>query len=372
MSEAFNPGLLVSECAVLRRERLLPIEGEVLVRQGQSVGAADVVAQAVLRGGLVPVNVAASLGVGPEEVPGALVKPSGETVEEGELLACTKGLLGLFRTECRAPAAGRIVSVSAATGQVMLEGPPTEVRLAAYVAGTIEAVRPGRGAIVATTGTFIQGIFGIGGETHGPLMLAVSSPVEVLSDREIGPAARGKVVVGGALVTLGALRRAVQVGAAAVVTGGIHGQDLRAFMDEDMGAAVTGAETLGLTLVVTEGFGEIAMARRIFRLLGEKEGFEASVNGATQIRAGVVRPEIVIPAPAGERAIAPADAGPGGIAIGSTVRVIRTPHFGALGRVVALPPEPQVIETGSRVRVLVVALESGLSVVVPRSNVEVF
>ena len=58
--------------------------------------------------------------------------------------------------------------------------------------------------------------------------------------------------------------------------------------------AITGSERIGLTVVITEGFGEIAMSERTFRILQQREGRQASVN-ATQIRAGVMRPEIVIP-----------------------------------------------------------------------------
>lgn len=371
MSHAYNPGLLVSEWQPLRRARLLPIDGEVLVQPGQRLAPDDIVAETVMRGSVVPVNVAGSLGINPDEVPAALLKPIGAPVSEGEVLAATKGVFGLFRAECRSPAAGTVLSVSPATGQVMIEGPATTVRVSAFVAGTVAEVRPCRGAVIATGAAYIQGIFGVGGERHGPVVLAVSSPVETLTEREIAPTFQGRVVIGGALVTLGALRAAVQAGVAAVISGGIHAHDLRDFMGEEMGAAVTGSENLGLTLILTEGFGEIAMARRTFRLLGEREGFTASVTGATQIRAGAVRPEIIIPA-AGGGAGGAAAAVDAGIAVGSVVRIIREPHFGALGVVTALPAEPQRVESGARVRVLVVELESGVRYTLPRSNVEVF
>src|SRR4029077_15819091 len=106
---------------------------------------------------------------------------------------------------------------------------------------------------------------------------------------------RGAVVVGGGRVTAEALERARQVGVSAIVTGGIDDQDLRDFLGYDLGVATTGSETVGLTLIITEGFGEIAMARRTFELLASRAGCDAAVNGATQIRAGVLRPEIVIP-----------------------------------------------------------------------------
>lgn len=135
--------------------------------------------------------------------------------------------------------------------------------------------------------------------------------------------------------------------------------------------AITGSETVGVTLVVTEGFGEIAMAERTFQLLGELAGREASVNGTTQIRAGVMRPEIVIPRGGDEVTNgADPDRVAGLLDVGTSVRVIRDPYFGVLGTVASLPPEPQVLGSESRARVLNVETTAGETVVVPRANVE--
>ena len=69
----------------------------------------------------------------------------------------------------------------------------------------------------------------------------------------------------------------------------------RNFFGYDLGVAITGSEEIGITLVITEGFGKIPMAQRTFELLKSRTGAKTSINGATQIRAGVVRPEIIIP-----------------------------------------------------------------------------
>src|SRR5690606_23557640 len=124
-------------------------------------------------------------------------------------------------------------------------------------------------------------------------------------------------------------------------------------------------------LVVTEGFGEIAMAERTYQLLAEHEGHFAAVNGTTQIRAGVMRPEIVIPLgpPGRDEPVEKAAAG-GALELGTPVRIIRDPHFGLLGSVAALPSEPAVLPSGSKARVLDVKLDSGQTVTVPRANVE--
>jgi len=116
--------------------------------------------------------------------------------------------------------------------------------------------------------------------------------------------------------------------------GGFDDEDLREFLGYDLGVAITGSEERGITLIVTEGFGQINMAERTFNLLKSKEGQSASINGATQIRAGVIRPEAVIPMPGDVKSYFRKEEVENiGIQVGSPVRVIRQPYFGRLGKV---------------------------------------
>lgn len=371
MSTAYAPGLKVARRVTHRVRRLLPIRGEVLVAQGQQVAARNVVAQTLMPGDIVPLNLANLLSVSAGDLPQYMLKREGDRIEVGELLARTNGIFGFFKNECAANVAGTIETISNVSGQVMIRGEPHAVQVLAFLAGTVREVFPESGVLIESEAMLIQGIFGIGGEAFGPIRMACSSPGQELSKDLILPEMRGAILVGGARVTAEAIARAVEVGVAAIVTGGIDDQDLRDFLGYDLGVAITGSEQAGLTLVITEGFGDIAMAERTYALLAERAGCEAAVNGATQIRAGVIRPEVVVPwldTPA-EQAAPAATAG-GRLQPGAPVRIIRDPHFGMLGSVQALPSEPQVLESGSKARVLEVKLTGGEVVVVPRANVE--
>ena len=113
------------------------------------------------------------------------------------------------------------------------------------------------------------------------------------------------------------------------------------------------------------------MAQRSFNLLASREGADASVNGATQIRAGVMRPEILIPLGEKEKAASPLKQDYSSeLKLGRPVRIIRDPYFGLIGEVASLPPEPRALDSGSKARVLEVKFDSGESVVIPRANVE--
>jgi len=197
------------------------------------------------------------------------------------------------------------------------------------------------------------------------------SPDAVLEAGALLPAHRGKVVVGGAYVSHATLMRARELGVAAVVVGGFDDRDQRQLLGRDLGVAITGSEDLGFTLVLTEGFGHIRMAERTWKLLGANAGRLASVSGATQIRAGVMRPEILIPRDTDAAAGAHDGAQVAGLDIGSLLRVIRQPYFGRIGRVLELPPELQNLDSEAAVRVMVVEFaDDGSRAVVPRANVE--
>jgi hypothetical protein len=370
-THAYTPGLRVTEYAVLRKERRLPLPGQVHVTVGQEVKAEDVVASAALPGEVVSVNVANKLGCLPSEVPGKVKFQAGDEVHKGDVLAESVGLFGLFRSSCPVPIEGSIETVSGVTGQVLLRGRPVPLELAAYVDGTVVEVLGDEGCVVETAGALVQGIFGLGGEVFGVLKAVTADPSQPLTADQITPECQGKIVIGGSLITAEAMAAAREAGVHGLVAGGIDAEDVDAVLGAPLGVAITGHEKIGITLVVTEGFGRMTMAERTFRLLREREGQRASMNGATQIRAGVIRPEVVVPvkeAPApGGAAVPEAELG---LHVGSSVRVIREPYFGALVTVVALPEELQPIETEAKVRVLVAELPNGERVALPRANVE--
>ena len=371
MAKAYTPGLKVSARTNFRARRLLPGQGDVLVKLGDRVRARDILARTFIDGDVVPVAVASLLSVQAADLPDLLLVKIGDEVAAGQIIARSKGIFGFGKKEVASPSAGTVESVSATTGQMMLRGAQLAVETKAYIDGTVVEILPGEGAVVETDAVFVQGIFGIGGETIGAIRMASATPNAILDAAQIKPDMKGCVVVGGARITAVAVKAAQAAGVAAIVSGGIDDSDLKAILGYDLGVAITGTEKIGLTIVVTEGFGDIAMAERTFALLKSFEGREASVNGATQIRAGVMRPEIIIARTAADpEPTHGARTEAGALEIGTQVRLIRDPHFGVLASVTALPNEPAVLESGSKARVLEVAFSDGRRVTVPRANVE--
>ncbi len=374
MGSAFNPGLLVTSQTVVQKVRRLPLKGEVVVSKGQSVMPETIVARAWLPGDLVTIALNDALGLEPSEVSAALRVQEKDTVTKGQLLGEVKALFGLLTSKCSAPVDGAVEFISAVTGHLGLRRPPHPVEVNAYLQGIVVDLVEGEAVTVETQGALVQGIFGVGGERSGVLKCLVLSPEEELTS-EVDGDVRGAILVGGSLVSERFLKSAGERGAVGVIVGGILDRDLASFVGREIGVAVTGHEQVPLTVVVTEGFGKMAMAPRTFELLKSLEGKTASVNGTTQIRAGALRPEVIVPnvSPAGTQG-APSSknqAPSWKLEIGTKIRLIRTPYFGRSAVITELPEEPQRIATGSLSRVMVARLEDGQTVTIPRANVEI-
>ncbi|MFQ5862317.1 MAG: hypothetical protein ACE5IC_04250 [Candidatus Brocadiales bacterium] len=375
MAHAYTPGLRVAERITVRKNRVLPLPGKTLVKVGDKVEAETVVARTEMPGKVFSVNVAGRLSIPPGDVVKYMLKKEGDAVEKEEIIAESKSFISWLKATCFSPIKGTIESISGITGQVLLREPPQPLEVRAYIDGKVVDVVEGEEVVVESIATFIQGIFGIGGETMGPLEMVVKSADEILTPNSLKEDHRGRILVGGSLVRRDALERAVKVGVKGIVVGGIFDEDLKELLGYDLGVAITGSENIGLTLVVTEGFSRINMAQKTFEILKNNAGAKASINGATQIRAGVLRPEIIIPlgGEAGEEGISEPEEAEveGGMKVGNMVRIIREPYFGKIGKVEGLPVQPQAIETETKVRVVEIRFPDDSTVVIPRANVEV-
>lgn len=228
------------------------------------------------------------------------------------------------------------------------------------------AIEPTRSVTIETTATFAQGIFGVGGERLGRLnVLSIPSNTK-LDSSHIPADCSGAVLVGGHSPTIDAIHVAVARGAVGLVTGSIDDPTLREYIGYDLGIALTGDEEIPMTLIITEGFGEIPMSERITSTLTPVQGSRVSINGATQVRAGAQRPEILVWNTASN--VAARDGGAQGLEVGARMRLIRVPFFGLRGVVEELPHELMQLETGAMARVLKARLEDGRTVIVPRAN----
>ena len=370
MAHAYTPGLKVLHHAKVEKNRRLPIKGKITKQVGDLLKPGDVVATTDLPGNVQMLKVANVLNIGPADVPDVMLVKEGDKVEKGQMIAETEGLFGFFKSDVKSPIDGTVESISDVTGQVVMREAPIPVEVDAYMSGTVKEIIPDEGVIVETDAAFIQGIFGIGGESRGTMKILVDNREQELTIDLLNESHKGKIVVGGSFVNLETYKKALSLQIAGIVVGGFNYYDLEEILGYTLGVAITGSEDLVTSLIVTEGFGNIRMGSRTFDLLNKENGKFVSINGATQIRAGVIRPEIVIPLQKSEipeTSVYQSD--DRGISKGSLVRIIRAPYFGKMGEVVSLPPELQQMESETMVRVAEVKIDSGI-LNIPRANLE--
>jgi len=366
---SYTPGLIVEQSTEIQKLRELPIPGRALVKVGDRVTADQTVLVTQLPGELVIVRVAEKLGCTVEQALKSLRVKEGQIVRHKDLLCELRTLFGLLNEQVTSPAEGTIEYILPSTAHIGIRLAPKALEVKSYIAGTISSVEEGKRLTVTTTGTLVQGIFGVGGERLGTLLpLGVSPETTVTRDDLTKLQLKGKVLAGGSSVSVDALRFAAEQGATGIITGSITSAALREILGRDLGVSMTGDEDLPYSLIITEGFGQLPMSKRTLDVLRSVEGKLASINGATQVRAGAMRPELIVSdhhATSLHQSAPTAD-----LKVGSDVRCIRAPYFGQRATITALPVEPREVDSGATVRVAELRLSDGTIHAVPRANIE--
>lgn len=369
MAHSYTPGLKVLKSTKVVKERRLPIKGQVKKEVGDTLTPDQIVATTDLPGNVQILKIASQLNISPSDIFDTLKVKIGDKVLKGDLIAQTNGLFGLFKSELFAQIDGTVESISDVTGQLIVRENPIPVQIDAYISGSVQDIIKDEGVVVQTQAAFIQGIFGIGGESRGDIKVLVKNRNSELTEEMLNESLAGKIIVGGGFVSLNTFKRAMELKISGIVVGGFNYYDLESILGYTLGVAITGSENIATSLIVTEGYGEIPMSPQTFNLLKKHNNNFASINGATQIRAGVIRPEIVIPNNSETSANEISNVLIKGIQINSLVRVIREPYFGLMGKVIDLPAKLQKMDSETMVRVAIIDV-NGDKITVPRSNLE--
>lgn len=348
----YPPETRVSPLTTIRRERILPLAGKVLVHENQRVEPWDVVAQAAVPGGYRIVEIAKALKVKEGAFRQYLLKREGEELSAGEPIAVRRGL---FRRAVRSPVAGFLAAVGA--GRVLIEADTTVVELRAGMRGRVASVRRGRGVTIETVGAIAQGVWGNGQEGHGVLKALSDSCHTLLTREDIGVGSQGAVILAGQGMTFEALEFAEEVQVRGIIVGSLESGLWRA------------ARAASFPIVVTEGWGTIPMSPVIFDVLVSNDGREVSLTGRVQTGWDPQRPEIIIPLVANEP---PAEEATFDLPLkeGATVRILREPYAGTTGTVVAFPALPKKLAVGVALQGAEVELTPDERVFVPFANLE--
>ena len=346
----------IAPVATIRRQRLLPVAGDVVVEPGDAVEPTDVVARCQLPGALQVVDVSRALGVPRGEAGKWMRKRVGDAVQVDDLLAVRQGPFGRVKSRCHAPVAGRVAAVH--DGLALLEAAPANFTLRAYIRGWVDSVAPGRGAVISAVGTLVQGAWGSGGIALGVLRVLVDDPYTALLDRHLDDRCQSAFVVTGQVVHEDVLHQAAKLGIAGLIAGSASA-DLHPKL-----------QMQPFPVLITEGFGPLPLSRLALSLLQWNDGREAMICSESQTVQGAKRPELMIAIEQQDPPL-PDEDDPVALKVGMEVRGLRAPHLGAMGIVAGLPAQPGLVESGAWLPVAEVKLSAtGETESIPLANLE--
>ena len=229
------------------------------------------------------IDVAGQLGVRPRSIRGYLRYGVGDFLCSGQAIArdVKKGIF------VRTPTTGVMRRIDPGSGTVTVRYDIRPVPLRSLVRGRVTRVRRSHGVTIRATGIMLTARVGFGPDACGRL-----AP---LSRRESPTGeARGMVLFSDSPVGLDDLERCSALGVSGLIVPSVRSTALEGFLGSWPTPASTGQETMPFSLLITEGFGSIGMGAECSALLEGSAGRLTTLFPATQIRAGVIRPRVLI------------------------------------------------------------------------------
>lgn len=327
-------------------------KGRATVKVGQSVTDTEIIAHCEISAGQRLIKIAHELGVRGKEVHKYLTRKVGDRIYEGEIIARKKGMLGIGKKEIKTPVDGVINEIDE-RGDVILKFLPRPVRLLAGASGKIKEITDDKISI-STIGASVHGFVSLGKNREG-LISVIGGPKEFIIPSKISADAKGKILVGGALLEKSALEKAVTIGVEGLVVGGMN------FRDFDI---LGGGQDIGISIIVTEGFGSAPMGDDIWNFFNKNEGRLGFILGNEN---QIAIPDLSENAQVRERL---KGANWRELKVNDKVRYLRKESSDLSGVVKELPGI-QIINSGILTEVARVSLVSGQDMLLPSCNLEI-
>jgi len=232
-------------------EKILP-NGAVVVREKEEHS-----------GQLCSVKAANELNVEPKFIKPYLKCEVGQEVEKGQWLAAIPGAIP---KACKSPIRGKVKDINLEYGIVIIESLLEQLELNAWLPGKVDNATD-KGCEIVNHGSIITGIWGSGGEVFGRL---------AFDDIQADDIAVMDHVKSGDLASL------MDKNITGLIAGGLN---LKDYYDQKP----------EFTIVMIEGFGKSKLSQRVRDLLIAHKGKLAVIDGTTQLRVGVKRPQVILP-----------------------------------------------------------------------------
>ncbi len=352
----------------------VPTGGEILVRQNEEIKASDVIGRFRQTAGFRSINAPQELGVSPKDVTKYLMREVGKTIYKGELLAEKKELLG--KKEIKAPTDAVINSVDPTSGIIMLRLLPKEVPVMSGVNGIVDFIDAQTGNIyIKTLVTQINGALG-SGKQQGGLLKIIGNQRSFTMDNLIPDTVHQTIILGGALIYIETIRKALEYGAVGIISGGINARDYKSLIGLSSFHLGYGND-IGVSVLIEHGFGAIPLSEDSYRLLWENEGKFIYMDGnnrrillPSSETDSILRVRQVMLPILQQGAIEPPENHVGLLSVGTKIRSIWPPFMGSEGKIVSIDQSPTMLESGIATYLVTIEI-AGQKVKVPYSNIEI-
>lgn len=236
----------------------------------------------------VKINVAKKLNILPKQIISYLQKGTGDFIYAGDTLA--KRILDSANgipTVISSPTTGTIKEVDSNTGIVVLQYDKKPYKLKAGITGKVKSIEKGYSALISYKGITMQGIIGFGTEAHGKIKF-----IKHASD--LKNCKTDEILIFSDSIDHKILKTAVKRKVQGVIAPSMNNLELVKYIGKPIGVALTGNEDIPFPLIITEGFGNFKLSNNYTKIFAENNGNQIYMIGHTQIRAGVIRPKIII------------------------------------------------------------------------------
>jgi len=214
----------------------------------------------------------------------------GEAVKENQVIGMK---IGRYPKILKSPIKGIVKKIDKTNGTVVIENIVTPYLLKAFVSGEVIAVEEGKSVTISVKCTVLNGATGLGGETYGKVYFVDN--IESFIKNKNQPALEGKILVFHEKINLDILQSAISLKVNGIIAPSINNKDWVLFCKNELNVAFTGDEQFGFSLVLIKGFGDHKLEDDTAMLLKSYQDKEISITGRTQIRAGIIRPQIILP-----------------------------------------------------------------------------
>lgn len=340
---------VVQRMVQVRRERLLPISGEVIAVEGQEVSPVQVVARTPYESGIQIIAASEELRLDPATLPEYLQVEPGEALEIGTVLIQKRGFPR--RKILLSPINGTFLGVR--NGRLILRHRPEWMELRAMLRGRVVRVIGEQGVEIETNGSLIQAIWGSNKEAYGNIKLAARTADAPLTSEAFETETSDQVLIVGHLNDPEVLQQAADNEVRGIVAGSITADLLAA------------AQAAPFPIIVTDGIGHQRMAAPIFQLFLQSEKKEVTLLG---IPGADHRAEAIIPQSGAGAGLKTIDS----LQVGQAVRILRAPHHNEVGEVVRLHERARTTAVLTQAYGADVQLPDGNTIFVPYANLDAF